>query len=71
MEREGGKYFAVVSNYIHLNPARAGLIRLGMGDESRVTRAIRRVKREGRPELERLKTRLEQVYQSNGVEAEA
>jgi hypothetical protein len=35
-----------------------------MGDESRVTQAIGRVKREGQPELARLKRRLEQVYES-------
>ena len=28
VEPEAGNYFAVVSTYIHLNPARAGLIRL-------------------------------------------
>ena len=33
--------------------------RLGMGDESRVTQAIGRLKRKGRPELEWLKRRLE------------
>jgi hypothetical protein len=41
-----------------------------MGDESRVTRAIGRVKRDGQPELERLKRRLEQVYESNNGEVE-
>jgi hypothetical protein len=39
--------------------------RIGMGDESRVTQAIGWVKREGQPELERLKRRLEQVYESD------
>ena len=29
VEPEGGNYFAVVSTYIHLNPARARLIRVG------------------------------------------
>src|SRR5664279_4406335 len=29
VEPEAGNYFAVVSTYIHLNPARAGLIRVG------------------------------------------
>src|ERR1019366_5481246 len=45
--------------------------RLGMGDESRVTQAIGRVKRGGPRELERLKCRLEQVYESNNEEVEA
>jgi REP element-mobilizing transposase RayT len=95
VEPEGGDYFAVVSTYIHLNPARAGLIRvetevlawwlcqhttarrrwvserLGMGDESRVTQAIGRVKRAGQPGLARLKRRLEQVYENNQREVEA
>lgn len=44
--------------------------RLGMGDESRVTQAIGRVKREGQSELERLKRRLEQVYENNNREVE-
>lgn len=44
--------------------------RLGMGDESRVTQAIGRVRRDGQPELERLKSRLEQVYESNNGEVE-
>jgi hypothetical protein len=44
---------------------------LGMGDESRVTQAIRRVKRQRRPELARLKTRLEQAYENDGEQAEA
>ncbi len=45
--------------------------RLGMGDESGVTQAIGRVKRDGQPELARLKRRLEQVYKgdSGGLEA--
>jgi hypothetical protein len=38
--------------------------RLGMGDESRVTQAIGRLKRKGQPEVERLKSRLEQVYEN-------
>jgi hypothetical protein len=29
MDGGQGNYFAVVSTYIHLNPARAGLIRIG------------------------------------------
>jgi hypothetical protein len=29
VEPEAGNYFAVVSTYVHLNPARAGLIRVG------------------------------------------
>ncbi|MGO8928312.1 MAG: hypothetical protein ACLQU3_15700 [Limisphaerales bacterium] len=37
---------------------------------SRVTQAIGRVKRDGQPELARLKRRLEQVYESNNGEAE-
>jgi hypothetical protein len=45
--------------------------RLGMGDESRVTQAIGRLKRKGRPELERLKRRLEQVYEIHNAEVEA
>ena len=45
--------------------------RLGMGDESRVTQAIGRVKRGGPRELERLKSRLEQVYESNNEKVEA
>ncbi len=45
--------------------------RLGMGDESRVTQAIGRVKRDGQPALARLKRRLQQVYEgvSGGLEA--
>jgi hypothetical protein len=39
--------------------------RLGMGDESRVTQGIGRLKRKGQPELERLKRRLEQVYENH------
>jgi hypothetical protein len=42
--------------------------RLGMGDESRVTQAIGRLKRKGPPELERLKRRLEQVYEDRNGE---
>ena len=45
--------------------------RLGMGDESRVTLAIGRLKRKGRPELERLKRRLEQVYEIHNAQVEA
>jgi hypothetical protein len=45
--------------------------RLGMGDESRVTQAIGRLKRKGQPELERLKRRLEQVYENHNREVEA
>ena len=45
--------------------------RLEMGDESRVTQAIGRVKRERQPELERLKRRLEQVYENHNGEVEA
>ena len=45
--------------------------RLGMGDESRVTQAIGRLKRKGQPKLERLKRRLEQVYENHNREAEA
>jgi hypothetical protein len=41
--------------------------RLGMGDESRVTQAIGRLKRKGQPELERVKRRLEQVYQNRNA----
>ena len=44
--------------------------RLGMGDESRVTQAIGRLKRKGPPELERLKRRLEQVYENHIGEVE-
>ena len=36
--------------------------RLEMGDESRVTQAIRQVKRNLHPELARMKKRLEQEY---------
>ncbi len=43
---------------------------LGMGDESRVTQAIGRVKRKGQPKLERLKRRLEQVYEKHNEEVE-
>ena len=45
--------------------------RLGTGDESRVTQAIGRVKRDGQPEQAPLKRRLEQVYEgaSGGLEA--
>ena len=44
--------------------------RLGMGDESRVTQAIGRLKRKGPPKLERLKRRLEQVYENHNGEVE-
>jgi hypothetical protein len=44
--------------------------RLGMGGESRVTQTIGRLKRKGPPELERLKTRLEQVYEKHNGEVE-
>jgi hypothetical protein len=44
--------------------------RLGMGDESRVAGAIGRLKRKGQPELERLKRRLEQVYENHNGEVE-
>jgi hypothetical protein len=44
--------------------------RLGMGDESRVTQAIGRLKRKGQPKLERLKRRLEQVYDNHNAEVE-
>ena len=44
--------------------------RLGMGDESRVTQAIGRLKRKGQPELERLKRRLEQVYENHNGKVE-
>ena len=44
--------------------------RLGMGDESRVTQAIGRLKRKGQPELERLKRQLEQVYENRNGELE-
>jgi hypothetical protein len=43
---------------------------LGMEDESRVTHAIGRVKRHGPPELELLKSGLEQVYESNSGKVE-
>jgi len=43
---------------------------LGMGDESRVTQAIGRLKRKGQPELERLKRRLEQIYENHNGEVE-
>ena len=42
-----------------------------MGDESRVTQAIGRVKRERQQELPRLKRRLEQICENNNGEAEA
>jgi hypothetical protein len=35
-----------------------------------VTPAIRRLKRKGQPELERLKRRLEQVYKNHNEEVE-
>jgi hypothetical protein len=35
-----------------------------------VTQAIGRVRRDGQPELELLKSRLEQVYESNNGEVE-
>jgi hypothetical protein len=41
-----------------------------MGDESRVTQAIGRLKRKGQPELERLKRRLEQVFENHNGEVE-
>jgi len=43
---------------------------LGMGDESRVAQAMGRLKRKGQPELERLKRRLEQVYEIHNGEVE-
>jgi hypothetical protein len=36
-----------------------------MGDESRVTQAIGRLKRKGQQEWERLKRRLDQVYENH------
>ena len=45
--------------------------RLWMGDESRVTQAIGRVKRDGQPEQARLKRRLEQVYEGDSGRLEA
>jgi hypothetical protein len=44
--------------------------RLGMGDERRVTQAIGRVERDGHPELERLKSQWEQLYESSNGEVE-
>ena len=44
--------------------------RLGMGDESRVAQAIGRLKRKGQPERERLKRRLEQVFENHNGEVE-
>jgi REP element-mobilizing transposase RayT len=41
--------------------------RLFMGDESRVTQAIRRVKREAHPELTRLREKLEETYRHQEV----
>jgi hypothetical protein len=40
-------------------------------DESRVAQAMGRLKRKGRPELKRLKRRLEQVYENHNAEVEA
>jgi hypothetical protein len=37
VEPEAGNYFTVVSTYVHLNPARAGLIRVG---EERLGRCV-------------------------------
>jgi hypothetical protein len=39
-------------------------VRLGMGDESRVTHAIGWVKQEVEPEVKKLKKRLEEAYES-------
>jgi hypothetical protein len=44
--------------------------RLRMGYETRVTQALGQVKREEKLELERLKRRLEQVYENNSREVE-
>ena len=49
----------------HDGAAALGERAVGVGDESRVTQAIGRLKRKGQPELERLKRRLEQVYENN------
>jgi hypothetical protein len=38
-----------------------------MGDESRVTQAIRQVKREAQPELHSLKSQLEEAYHTHGA----
>jgi hypothetical protein len=43
---------------------------LGMGDESQVTQAIGRLNRKGQPESERLKRRLEQVYEDHNGKVE-
>jgi hypothetical protein len=45
--------------------------RLGMGDESRVTQPIGRLKRKGQPTLERLNRRLEQAYENHNGEVAA
>ena len=44
--------------------------RLGMGDESRVTRAIGPLKRKGQPKSGRLKRRLKQVYENRNGDVE-
>lgn len=44
--------------------------RLRIGDESRVAQAIGRLKRKGQPELERLKRRLEQIYENHNGKVE-
>ena len=41
--------------------------RLGMGDESRVTQAIRRVTKRVEPRLESLKAELERIYERNAL----
>jgi len=41
--------------------------RFGTGDESRVTQAIRRVKREAQPGMQELKRRLEKACETNGA----
>ena len=54
----------------HHGAAALGEGAVGMGDESRVTQAIGRLKRKGQSELERLKRRLEQVYENHNGEVE-
>ena len=65
---KGGAGVVVVP--AHDGAAALGVRAVGDGDESRVTQAIGRLKRKGQPELERLKRRLEQVYENHNGEVE-
>ena len=62
IQSESGEYFETVSTYIHLNPARAGLLqegeRLQMGNPMTVSTYIKRVKQAEAGPLLRLKKKL-------------